>query len=171
MTITLEQLLQSRDERRQRQQQLLSAHPDATLVCLTVVIPGSEKRNDISLTVARAAVEALRKTLGHTLILCEERDLITGFEAYLITTLAERDVKLLTCEIEDAHPLGRLFDIDVIGGNGLPMTRADVGRAERGCLLCDQPARYCMRNRTHTTEELLQFIEKIVASYIKGTRA
>ena len=40
MEITLDALLQSRDNRQQLQQQLLQQHPDGTLVCLTVVPTG-----------------------------------------------------------------------------------------------------------------------------------
>ena len=54
MQITLEQLLGSRDARHARQMSLLEQHPDKTLVCLTVVMPGSVKRNEQSLTVAHA---------------------------------------------------------------------------------------------------------------------
>ena len=41
--ITLEELLASRDNRHSMQMSLLKAHPDKTLVCLTVVMPGSIK--------------------------------------------------------------------------------------------------------------------------------
>ena len=44
--ITLEELLASRDNRHSMQMSLLKAHPDKTLVCLTVVMPGSIKGTD-----------------------------------------------------------------------------------------------------------------------------
>ena len=60
MEITLEELLGSRDARHAMQERLMQEHPDKTLVCLTVVMPGSIKRNEQSLVVAKAAVEALK---------------------------------------------------------------------------------------------------------------
>lgn len=45
MEITLEELLKSRDERHAHQMELLKEHEGLTLVCLTVVMPGSVKRN------------------------------------------------------------------------------------------------------------------------------
>ena len=64
MPITLHELLASRDARHATQQKLLAEHSGKTLVCLTVVMPGSVKRNLQSLTVAHAAVEAMRKAFG-----------------------------------------------------------------------------------------------------------
>ena len=58
MEITLEQLLGARDDRFARQLSLTQAWPDRTLVCLTVVLPGSVKRDARSLKVAEAAKKA-----------------------------------------------------------------------------------------------------------------
>ena len=64
MPITLDELLASRDARHAMQQKLMAEHSGKTLVCLTVVMPGSVKRNQQSLTVAHAAVKAMRKAFG-----------------------------------------------------------------------------------------------------------
>ena len=64
MPITLDELLASRDARHAMQQKLMAEHSGKTLVCLTVVMPGSVKRNLQSLTVAHAAVEAMQKAFG-----------------------------------------------------------------------------------------------------------
>ena len=45
MPITLDELLASRDARHAMQQKLMAEHSGKTLVCLTVVMPGSVKRN------------------------------------------------------------------------------------------------------------------------------
>ncbi len=164
--ITLEELLASRDERHARQMRLLEEQPDKTLVCLTVVMTGSVKRNELSLVVAHAAVEALHKSFSPEEGEMTERDLETGYEAYLLTNIAEREAKLICCDIEDQHPLGRLFDIDVIRHDGSPMSRSSVGRSARKCLLCDNEARYCMRNHSHTQEELHQYIHQLIEQYV-----
>lgn len=163
--ITLNELLASRDARHAMQMQLLAAHPEETLVCLTVVMPGSVKRNSESLLVAQAAVESLRVAFrpGHGCLL--ERDLPTGYEAYLLVPTPLTETKRKTCDIEDNHPLGRLFDIDVIDHNGQPVSRALIGRAPRRCLLCDREARLCMRLHTHTQEELWQRIRQMTEAY------
>lgn len=192
--ITLNELLASRDARHATQQKLLAEHSGKTLVCLTVVMPGSVKRNQQSLTAAHAAVEAMRKAfavkenkglspletlenpenlvplenpepLAPTLL---ELDLETGYEAYLITSLPLLEAKRIAVTIEDTHPLGRLFDIDVINTDGIPVARNDIGEKPRRCLVCEHEARYCMRMRWHTQEEIWAKINEMVDLYTKA---
>ena len=153
--ITLHELLASRDARHATQQKLLAEHSGKTLVCLTVVMPGSVKRNHQSLCAAHAAVEAMREAFhlndmsdAEREAVLTERDLNTGYEAY--------------------HPLGRLFDIDVINTDGIPVARNDIGEKPRRCLVCEHEARYCMRMRWHTQEEIWAKINEMVDLYTKA---
>ncbi len=173
--ITLEQLLASRDDRAQHQQALLTAWPGHTLICLTVQFPGTIKRSASSLLVGGAGLAALLDKFGSVVRHAQVRDLETGYEAYLLVPLPALLVKKTCCGIEDSHPLGRLMDIDVIeAGDSLPdaempsvrlLDRASLGLPPRRCLLCDQPARYCMRAHSHTQEALLTKIEQIVSNF------
>ena len=167
MEITLDALLQSRDARHALQQQLLQQNPGGTLVCLTVVMPGNVKRNLYSLVTAQAALTALLDRMGEHVQSARARDLETGYEAYLITDLPALEAKRVTCDIEDSHPLGRLFDIDVMGNDGVPISRQAVGGQPRKCLLCDNEARWCMRNHSHTQEELMKHIQRLIEDYVR----
>lgn len=167
MEITLDQLLASREQRSARQQELLNDNPDATLVCLTVIMPGSVKRNFFSLITAGAALQSMIERYNDTILHLSTRDLVTGYEAYLVTTLDHAKAKEIASNIEDTHPLGRLFDIDVILPDGVPMSRHQVGCSPRRCLLCDNDARFCMRNRTHSSEELHNKIKDMVNAYVQ----
>lgn len=165
--ITLDQLLRSREERWHRQMMFVRDYPSLTLVCLTVIMPGAVKRNEASLLVAHAAQEAMQQAFNETIRHQEVHDLETGYEAYLLTTLPLEEAKRTACRIEDTHPLGRLFDIDVIDRNAAPVPRAAVGEPARRCLLCDHEARYCMRNHTHMQEELQERIRRMIEEYEK----
>ena len=167
MEITLDQLLASREARQDFQQELLRAHAGATLVCLTVIMPGTVKRNAHSLIVAQAALSALIARFGSDMIRMEVRDLATGYEAYLLTPLAPEEAKRADCRIEDTHPLGRLFDLDVIDASGTILSRSDLGLEPRRCLLCDREARWCMRNHTHTHAELMARIGEMIDAYVR----
>ena len=174
MGITLEQLLASRDARARHQRDLLGKYPGRSLVCMTVQLPGSVKRSDLSLRIAQAGVEAVRKAFSPEYE--ELKDLETGYEGYFLVPMAPLELKRLTCGIEDAHPLGRLMDIDVLASaaaiatqtraDAVIISREDIGLPQRKCLLCERPARICMRERAHAMEELLQEIERIVNNYI-----
>ena len=167
MEITLNQLLASREQRHQKQIALLSAHPRLTLVCVTVVVPGPVKRNAHSLIIANAALGAVLECFRGHIADVETCDLVTGYEIYLVVDMERQEAKRLTCAIEDTHPLGRLMDIDVIEPDGSPMPRAAVGGQPRRCLLCDNEARFCMRNPTHTLDELLHRIGQMIDSYVQ----
>ena len=163
MEITLDQLLAARDRRAARQLALMQAWPDRTLVCLTVVLPGPVKRDARSLTVASAAVAAVRETLSPV---CEElHDLPTGYEGYFLIDAPPLDVKRVCCNIENTHPYGRLMDLDVLeplGDTVAPVSRDRVGEEPRRCLLCGRPARECMRAHTHSYGEVLAAIDRIL---------
>lgn len=167
MEITLDQLLASREERASFQKELLKSYPGKTLVCLTVIMPGKVKRNLQSLIVAQAALTALVCAFGDSMLKLEVRDRQTGYEAYLETTLSHGEAKRKTCSIEDTHPLGRLFDLDVIDADGVPISRETIGLNPRKCLICDNEARYCMRNRTHTLSELSARIDEMIEAYVR----
>jgi holo-ACP synthase citX len=167
MGVTLDQLLASRENRWAKQQALLQENPLTTLVCLTVIMPGSVKRNSQSLIVARAALEAVRTAFGERLLQMEEFDLETGYEAYLLVSLSIPEAKAIACDVEEQHPLGRLFDVDVIQKDGAPASRKTIGRVPRRCLLCDRDARYCMRNHSHTQEEIHKRIDQLIADYVQ----
>ncbi len=164
--ITLDELLLSRDNRSLLQTELLKQHSGNNLVCMTVIIPGNIKRNSSSLIIAKEGVKSLREKFNGSIIYLQERDLQTGYEAYLVTEKSKEEAKRITCSIEDSHPLGRLMDLDVIDESENPISRKEIGLDERKCLLCNNSARYCMRNHTHTTDELLQKISQLVNNYV-----
>lgn len=157
--ITLTELLDSRDRRRARQQEWLAAMPEAALLVLTVVMPGSVKRSSLSLDIARAAVEEIRTRLADRMLRFETFDLPTGFEAFAAIDASPDHVKQAACSIEDCHPLGRLFDIDVFAADGTPLTRTQYGLPARRCIICGDDARVCMRTRRHDYDELLNTIQ------------
>ena len=163
MGITLEQLLGARDARYARQLSLTETWPDRTLVCLTVVLPGPVKRDARSLKVAAAAVAAVREVLQP--VYKELYDLETGYEGYFLIDAPLLDVKKACCEIENTHPYGRLMDLDVlepVDETVIPVSRDRVGEEPRPCLLCGRPARECMRAHTHTYDEVLAAIDRIL---------
>ena len=163
MEITLEQLLEARDRRYAKQLALVKEWPDKTLVSMTVVLPGPVKRDARSLKVAEAGVKAVQEMLSP--VYRELFDRETGFEGYFIIDGSLLDVKKACCEIENEHPFGRLMDLDVlepVGDTVVPVSRERVGEPPRRCLLCDRPARECMRAHAHPFGEIVQTIDKII---------
>lgn len=164
--ITLTELLESRDARRDLQLRLLADNPGHTLAVGTVIVPGNIKRNDDSLIIAQAMIKAIEMS-DAMLTPCIVRDLPTGFEAYYTSPLSPDKVKTITSEIENTHPLGRMMDIDIFTTDGTQVSRTGQGDAPRRCLLCGKDARICMRAFSHTQEELLAEIHRRVKLWLR----
>ena len=163
MEITLNQLLDARDQRYARQLALVKAWPDKTLVCMTIVLPGPVKRDARSLRIAESALPTIRAALIPTYE--ELHDLETGYEAFFLVDAPLLEVKKHCCEIESSHPYGRLLDLDVlepIGETVVPVSRDRVGEPPRRCLLCDRPVRECMRSKAHSYGEISEAIDRIL---------
>lgn len=163
--ITLDDMLRARDARALRQAETLAAHPDDSLVVLTIVAPGPVKRSRASRVAAEAACRAIAEAFDGYLTSDLRLDLPTGFEAFFTVSLSAEEAKHRAVAIEDSHPLGRLFDIDVMGADLRPISRSETGGSPRRCLLCDNDARVCMRTGAHSYAELISHIDRITSRY------
>jgi phosphoribosyl-dephospho-CoA transferase len=84
---------------------------------------------------------------------------ILGEFIFLALDVDPRVMKRRYAIIENYVPWGRLLDIDVYDVEGRPVSRPDVGLPSRECLLCEEPARDCMRLGRHTEGELRVRVE------------
>jgi holo-ACP synthase len=89
----------------------------------------------------------------------------TGPEAIYVVDVDAELLKAAAAELEDEHPLGRLWDLDVIAPGQRVLSRKQLGLPARRCLLCERPAFECGRTRRHSLKELIAVIQRIVNSY------
>ncbi len=161
--VTLEDMLCAKESRAMHQSYLIDKYK-CPLISFTVIMPGKIKQNDLSEKIFSMGKEALEKALcPYRIVFWDEKNKKTGPEAFYCVDLPLEALKKITVEIEDGHRIGRLFDIDVISKEKTPVSRADFGLGERKCLLCDRPAHACSRSHTHSTEELLKEIERVLS--------
>ncbi len=166
MEVTLDELLQSRDNRHLRHLELLQQYPEWTLVSVTMVMPGPVKSNPISLTLADKAEAFLQQNQFLQIEFMERRDLHTGSEIYFVSRLPLLEAKRLCCLIEDGYPLGRLWDFDVIRPDSTPLSRTEIGFEPRKCIICEnEPSINCIRARRHTKPDLYARVEEIFNQY------
>lgn len=154
--VALEEMLDARERRAVRQQELLAAH-NAVLVCLTLNIPGQHKAYPLvfeAFAEGRDKVAAGLRRAGLDVAATKEFAEKTGPEGYWAVRADADAVKRLTMGIEESHPLGRLFDLDVLGADGQARHGVDAGRTVRACFICGKPVWECSRSRAHSAEEL-----------------
>ena len=150
--VDLVHVLEARERRVLRQQALLKQY-GLPLVSFSMNIAGPVKNSPLIRRGFRLGRRTLLEQLrlsGVRVVHEEESDADTGCEALMVTDAKAETVKRIASAIEDSAPLGRLYDMDVIGTDG-----GKLGRPEpRRCLLCGRPAQVCARSRAHPVEEL-----------------
>ena len=162
--VSIPELLVSRDERQARQHVWLARHP-IPLVSFTVVAPGPIKDSELTRRLFNHGVTALRTLAAQADWHIREQAALasaSGPEGFLAIEAPARDLKLATIELEHQHPLGRLWDIDVLTPEGDILSRRHFSLPARRCLLCEQSAAECARGKTHALSDLLIRMEALL---------
>ena len=163
------EILENREARVARQRALLSARYPC-LVSFSMNIPGPVKQFPLARQGFLAGLTELRRVFP---AIGQEQltDAVTGSEALLALPVSPLEAKQRTVQIEETHPLGRLFDMDVLDGSGVPVSRTVVGKSPRRCLLCGGDAKVCSRSRAHAPELLRFQVGSLLSDYVRGTFA
>ena len=166
--VTLQQILDAREARASRQQALLDAH-GGTLICFTMNIPGPVKTSPGIIQTFHLGQQMLLDSLkseGISLLHQEASTPATGCEGFYICDSTPQKLKQLCVGLEDSTAAGRLFDLDVICPDGTHISRQALGFSPRKCLLCDQEAKLCGRNRSHSLAQLQEKTQQLIDSFL-----
>ncbi len=146
--VTLEEMLQARDKRAARQRQALNCYR-LPLISLTLVAPGAVKNSAVWRRVADYAIAEI-------LALCEQMEWVnvwemqvnerSGPEWMAAVCAPAMALKQHMSTLEMSHPLGRLWDIDIIDSD-------------------QQDAHLCARGKHHTLDLLLDEIARRIECY------
>ena len=148
----LYQMLQAREDRAARQQDLLTRF-GKPLVCFTMNIPGPVKDSPLIRRSFRWGLQWLDAAVPSPLYR-EIREEVTGCEGYFAVDLDPPELKRICTRIEDETPVGRLFDMDVLDEGGNKLDRSLVDGKSRDCIVCGAPGRGCASRRIHSVAEL-----------------
>lgn len=154
--VSLLDMLDARERRVHHQQELLERY-HKPLICFTMNIAGPIKDSPLIRRGFARGQQLLRQQFFraklsplHTDAHCEA----TGCEAFYVLDADPITIKKFTTDIEDATPLGRLFDMDVLRPDGTKVDREELSLSGRRCLICGGPAKVCSSRRIHTVAEL-----------------
>ncbi|MBP2632655.1 MAG: holo-ACP synthase CitX [Firmicutes bacterium] len=164
ISITLEEVLTNKEARAALQRELLAQYK-SPIISFTINMPGSVKLNNASRLLYKNGIERLKDALERAYILVNDIRYVenfTGLEALFSVRTDAQTLKKIACTIEDQDAVGRLFDMDVLDVDGVPISRSALDLPKRKCLICQQDAVICARSRQHAPAELLHEIEKVV---------
>ena len=161
--VTLQEILDAREKRAIKQRAMLDNYR-CPLICFTMNIAGPIKTNPL---VKRAFYEGLgflKNALPKDKVRSIESEVLpTGCEAFLPVDTNAEEIKKICVDIEDATPLGRLFDMDVLDTDGKKLDR----KIERGCIVCGEKGRSCASRRLHSVEQLQKVTHEIIHRYFE----
>ena len=159
--VTLNQILNARDERVKKQKSILSRFKNP-LISFTMNIAGPIKISPLIVRAFYEGIKLLKENLTQENIVYEDICIeITGCEAIFSVNANAPKLKDICLCIEESISIGRLFDMDVIdtGGNKLERVKS------RGCIVCGSPGRVCAAGRLHSVEELQKATREIIENY------
>ena len=163
-SITLEELLNAREERVMYQRELLEKYGNL-LLSVTLNIPGPVKDFPECHKALENGMKCIVEKVGAEHILHQEiRYKRTGSEGYLIidkTVWDAQSLKQEAVDVEDGSPEGRLLDMDVITAEG-SISRNELGLPGRKCLLCNEQAKLCGRSRRHDMKALMAEVYRLL---------
>lgn len=161
-----EDILNAREERVEFQQELLQKFKE-TLITMRVNYPGINKDNSITRGIISIMKHNLYDLFKHNIIFKKEEVRAEGPLVYLVVKGDSRDIKIKTIELEEAHALGRLLDIDVYDKEGNSLSRSEIGFEKRKCFICNEEAHLCVRARKHKEEHIKDFIKNKYEEYLQ----
>ena len=170
---SMTEILDAREKRSQIQQELL-AKGGETLVSFTLNIPGPVKTFPLaewSFFVGESLIEHVLEAQKTELLEKRESREHTGYQAFYRVQGSPYVVKRALCLEEESHPLGRLFDFDVLDKKGRKISRQELGFPERLCLLCGRPAFFCGRSRRHSAAELMEKVTAVMGNFYQEQKA
>ena len=159
--VTLQDILLAREERVKKQRELLEKY-HCPLVSFTMNIAGPVKTSPLierGFQNGLQNLESLGKAVWAKEIVCKE----TGCEGYFVVDMGADALKAICTEWEEASPLGRLFDMDVLDVDGKKLDRPN----QRGCIVCGAPGRGCAASRTHSVAELQAATTNILENHFR----
>lgn len=162
--ITLADVLANRD-RRFLTQQRLNEQYRLPLISLTMIVPGNIKNSSGSrllFSFAKAAIIDISHQHKWKIVDEVFNTSECGSEQIWVVDDNAHIIKQVCVSIEEQHPLGRFWDIDVFTPEMLSLSRTGIPRK---CLLCDSDAHSCTHSRRHPLYQLLEYIQNCVSDF------
>lgn len=156
MEVSMQEILDARERRVSKQNELLARFPKP-LLCFTMNIAGPVKNSPLITEGFRLGQRLLEAQLSGACIHVlhwEESISSTGCEGFYVVEHDPQSLKKLAVQIEDSAPVCRLFDMDVLDAGGRKLSRESLGLPGRTCLICGGPVHICSRSRAHSLNEL-----------------
>lgn len=170
--VTSVELRAARDRRVLKKWELLTPGGEICLVEFSLNIAGAVKTFPFARAAFREEVRELSDRLSRFSVLkTEVYEKNTGDCAFFLLKSQAIQVKKFLVSIEESHPLGRLFNLDVCGPDGISVKRHDLGLLPRTCLVCGEDAHVCAEKKSHSMELIQWQTAKLFLEFFRDRAA
>lgn len=159
-------ILRDREKRILNVKSFFNLYKDDSLIMIKANIPGLNKNLPLASYLIQVFFNHLKGLYSFFHI-----EYFESYDGpYLLCGLKEKKehIKKHLVKIENEHKLGRFIDLDYFVNGEKSLSRFDLNLPLRKCVLCDDTALVCIRNETHTTKEILHYIEKTTVKYFSN---
>jgi len=157
-------ILEAREKRAKHIGELMKEFKYKTIVILKSNVPGANKNPNRLKFICNLYDSLIQKEFKQKITTKAKVGSVDGNYVYYVIEEEGNIVKEKTILIEEENILGKLVDIDVY--NEISITRNELECEMRKCLICDNYSHVCVRNKTHTQEELFTKIDEITQNYL-----
>lgn len=157
-------ILEARDRREVLRKRILKQY-GMPLIQVSPVNPGPVKDTHRARRIQQEAEKQVSRILQNARIPILYETKVqeeAGPWALFVAEGPVRQIKMMLVELEETHPWGRLFDLDVIDPSGVPLSRRMLGYPERRCLVCGEPVSFCAPGSVHSLNVIHQAIDHLL---------
>lgn len=165
--VNLEEVLSAREARANSQTEWMD-RLGLPVVSFCLNIAGPVKNSPILRRAFHEGLDQLEDNLtavGFTIAKRRELDQPTGCEALWAIQGTGQEIKQLCVALEENHPLGRLYDFDVLEPGRGAWERSELGFSPRRCLVCGREGKGCASRRLHSVAELQQVTSDLLRRF------
>ena len=160
----MNKILEAREQRANHIEELMKEYKFKTVIVLKKNIMGTQKNPPQMMFICKYFNRIVLSRFEKKLITYGQVPSADGDYCFYVVDEVGALVKERTIEIEEINSLGRLIDIDVY--NQRSISRRDLACEMRKCLICDDFAHVCARNKTHSEEELFKEVTRIIQEFL-----
>lgn len=147
-------ILNARDKRVEVQKELISKFKKP-LISFTLNIAGNIKRSFLYDIIFEEGLQSILLNVEDEIIYKKVEKEMAGCIAFIVVNCDVKILKKRMVEIENSRPSSRLFDIDVIQIDGVPISRGDLLLPSRKCIICNKDYLECRRSGNHSLENVI----------------
>lgn len=162
----IEDILRDREKRYERVMELSQIYK-VPVLCGKINYPGVDKNTNEAKFAFKILREELQKVLDN-IIFSETLEGADGYSFLAVVAMDSLELKKIAVKIEESHPFGRLFDIDVYIESGCSIERGQIGHPKRKCIICGENPRICSKTNKHSFEDVINAVNKIIVDYGEG---